>query len=168
MINLRYVGDRYYIGGNWENVPKDLMYLSYINVKAVLDLNPPSSDSSINFIQEEAHDIGIRYVDLVLQDYEGYADYDLDRIFDTGHEILDEMEEAYPRKRDRLLIKSATGISRAPAMFIYHNCINKRTTYLEELIALREQEMEEGVTFGASPSLRLSAYFSLRFPESHI
>lgn len=133
LLNYRRVNDKFSISGGWRNIYDDTDFLVSENIVAVLDLQYLEYDeqSAISVVTNAlaAEDIEHHVIRFADGGYENEL-YTRNAI-DKGVEIIEDLVERFPDRKQRILIKCAAGISRSTTMFIAYHCEKNRWTYDE-------------------------------------
>lgn len=163
MINFREINNHFYLSGRWENFLVDVATLQAYNIKYVLDVQYTSVDFSIynHFLASEIlKEEGIEYEALPMYDSdEFYSVLDLEAALDNSYEALDRFV-SMTKKRENILIKSASGISRAPTVYIFYRCYRTGRSFDEVYEDLLEYDDGE---FPSSINPFFYDYLSSRF-----
>jgi hypothetical protein len=155
LLNLRQIDRKFVISGGFTDLHKDVKYLVAIGVVAILDVGLTADDDIDGMVQtigDACFEEGIEYAHIPMRDDE--FNWNLEGIWTTAAEILRKWEEKYPKRRQLILVKCATGVSRSASCLIYYLCEKNRWSYVEALNYVRDGEAHK-TEFGVS----LNNYF---------
>jgi protein-tyrosine phosphatase len=155
LLNLRFIDKKFALSGGFTDLPKDIAYLSTLGVVAILDVGMTPDDDYIAmglYIENECAKEEIEYDYIPMRDDEFNDDIHED--WREAANILADWVKRYPNRRQFILIKCATGISRSASVLIYYLCREQRMSYIEALGYVRNAESGQ-TEFGVS----LNNYF---------
>jgi len=166
MLNFHQIDNKFCLSGGWTNIEKDALWLKINNIKAVLELQftpdfGPAYTQLFEYIKEELSKSNIEYFAVPM--YDG-PNSDIESIFDTTYEKLQEWEHQFNKRFEKILVKCGVGVSRSVATLIHYYCVRDRLTYDEALFRVQRADYS-GELLPISIERFFDLYLRTKFPE---